>query len=69
MRRGKFEDNPELEKSSYSLKEICELLQAINMYMEELGVVTDGDLDYENVLKQRERKEHPSQNYHCSTNA
>lgn len=46
-----FESNLELEKKSYSMKEIWGLLKAMNRYMKKMGVETDGDMDYENDLK------------------
>ena len=46
-----FESNSELEEKSYSMKEVWELLKAMNGYMQAMGVETDGDMDYENNLK------------------
>lgn len=45
-----FEVNPELEKKSYSMKDVCGLLWAMNKYMQAMGVETDWDMDYENEL-------------------
>ena len=46
-----FESNPELEKNLKSMKDICEILKAVNRYMAELWVETDGDMDYEKDLQ------------------
>lgn len=46
-----FESNPELEEKSYSMKEVWNLLKAINNYMNAMGVEIDRDVDYENDLK------------------
>lgn len=49
--RRHFESNPELEKKSKSMKQIWEILKAMNRYMAELWVETDWDMDYENDLQ------------------
>ena len=46
-----FESNPELEKKSKSMKDIWEILKAVNRYMAELWVETDWDMNYENDLQ------------------
>ena len=46
-----FESNPELEKKSKSMKDIWEILKAVNRYMAELWVETDWNMDYENDLQ------------------
>ena len=46
-----FESNPELEKKSKSMKQIWEILKAMNRYMAELWVKTDDDTDYEKDLQ------------------
>ena len=46
-----FESNPELEKKSYSMKEVWGLLWAMNTYMQAMGVETDWNMDYENDLQ------------------
>lgn len=56
-----YESYPKLEEKLYSMKEIWELLKAMNKYMKEMGVETDGDVDYENDLKNWE-----TSNYRCN---
>jgi len=51
VRKDTFESNPELEKNSYSMEEVWNLLKAINNYMKAMGVEIDTDVDYENDLK------------------
>lgn len=55
-----FESNVELEKKSYSMKEVWNLLKAMNRYMKAMGVETDWNMDYENDLKYR------TYNYGCA---
>ena len=38
--KGDFESDPELEKKSYSMKEVSNLLKAMNGYMQAMGVET-----------------------------
>ena len=49
--RKDFEANPELRKRSYSMKDVWELLKAMNEFMAALGCETDWDMNYENELK------------------
>ena len=49
--RKNFEANPELVKRSYSMKDVWELLKAMNEFMAALGCETDWDMNYENELK------------------
>lgn len=49
-KNSKYE-NRWFEKRSYSMKEVWELLKAMNKYMQAMGVETDWGMDYENDLK------------------
>ena len=49
--KSSFEKKSELEKKSYSMKDVSKLLQAINEYMSELQGKNDWNMDYENELK------------------
>ena len=60
-----FEKNPNLEKQSYSMKEMCTLLSAMNRYMKALGVEVDNNVDYENTLKVWETKRYRSAAWDC----
>ena len=51
IKRETFESNPELEKKSYSMKDISKLLQAMDEYMSELQGKNDGERNYENEQK------------------
>ena len=51
VHKDDFEANPEFEKKSYSMKKICDILKAMNRYLAELGVKTDGNKNYENDLQ------------------
>ena len=41
VRQDTFQSNPELEEKSYSMKDVCGLLWAMNRYMKAMGVITD----------------------------
>ena len=45
-----FAKKPELEKRSYSMKDVSKLFQAMNEYMSELQGKNDWNMDYENEL-------------------
>ena len=53
VKKDNFENKQELEKESYSMENIAELLQAINKYMTELQGTNEEEMDYENELKYR----------------
>lgn len=50
MRSKSLENNSELRSKSYSMKEVWELLRAINRYMKVYGVKTDRRKKYEDFL-------------------
>ena len=52
--KEEFERDPLIEKQSYSMKDVSELLQAMNEYMKELQGDNDWDMNYENGLRRRE---------------
>ena len=51
VRKYEFVLYPELEKKLKSMKQIWEILKAVNRYMAELWVKTDWDMDYENDMQ------------------
>lgn len=53
IKKADFESNRKYRKASYSTKEISELLNAMNKYMEVFWIETDRDIDYEDRLKSR----------------
>lgn len=52
--REEYESDPKYEKASFSIKEISTVLHAINKYMIELWWINDWDMDYENLLTERQ---------------
>ena len=65
VRKDTFERNPELKEKSYSKKEVCGLLQAMDRYMQAMGVETDWAMDYENELKYWETYNHRCDAWDC----
>ena len=63
-----FERESKLEKKSYSMKDISQLLQAVNKYMAELKWNNDGSMDYEQELMywSKNRKEQCKAWYYLS---
>lgn len=60
-----FESNPELEKKSKSMKQIWEILKAVNRYMAELWVENDWDMDYENDLQDWKTEKYGCKAWDC----
>ena len=60
VRKYDFKKGSELENKSYSMKEVWELLKAMNRYMKAMGVETDWEMNYEKDLRYWE-----TDNYSC----